>query len=107
MRTTVKILRNIALALLFLVASTAGPSANVSTTSWCTTTWYFENWTGACAGPFDACGYYRQYCQMFCFTMMSGSLCNADLMWCQQSDHGSEGDPNYCLDNGWCQCDAF
>jgi hypothetical protein len=108
MRTAMKSVRNIVFVLLVLVvANTPKPSANVSTTSWCTSTWYFQNWAGACAGGADACSYYRQQCMMFCYSLMGGSYCNGDLMWCQQSNHGTEWDPNYCLDNGWCQCDAW
>jgi hypothetical protein len=105
MRTLISTLRNMAFVVLLWTASTVAVPTDVSAGS-CTTA-YFANWSGSCAGPFDACGYFRQECEYYCFVHYAGSLCSADLLWCTQYNAGTEESPNYCLSNGWCKCDVF
>jgi hypothetical protein len=104
MRSVSARVRNIAFGLLLLAVSTAGVPGNVSAAPWCDYVAYFQNWSGACSGGESACGYYRQQCEYLCFVYFAGNLCSANLQWCQESNHGSEEWPNYCLDNGWCEC---
>lgn len=107
MRTTIKSMRNVTFVLLLLLAGTTGPSASASQIDWCSISWY-ESWSGRCSpGGMDACGYFREECAYYCYMRNGVSTCGGDLLSCEQSNHGSEWDPNYCLDQGYCECHVW
>lgn len=104
MRTTVKSVRNIAFALLLLLATTAGPTVGASAAGYCDTLGFDPNWAGRCSGAADACGYYRQLCDEQCFFWYTGHYCWTNFYLCQEYNAGTEENPNYCLSEAFCEC---
>jgi hypothetical protein len=100
-----KTIRNVMVAALLWMATSAVLPTKVE--AYCIPQYLDQqDWTGGCApGGSDACNYFRSECDYYCFSHYSGGLCWDELAYCVESNHGDEQWPEYCLDQGWCNCD--
>lgn len=100
-----KAIRNIGMVGLLWVGASVTAPVSVYAGCWPPDQLDSQNWANSCApGGVDACGYFRSECDYYCFTQYSGALCSSNLEFCSQYQSGSESDPVWCLNSGYCNC---
>jgi len=103
MRMTTTLRNMVAVVLLWAGGSLAVP-ATVSATCWPPDQLDRIDLTNYCAGAGDACSEARSWCDYWCFATYSGHLCYNEVSFCSQHNAGGEEWPNWCIDQGYCDC---